>query len=185
MMKSAFRWSSSCLGFGLGLLACKSDPEGVQISSTQAALTASENSERALDGLLDAADFVSESTSVAQTLGALGGGGESCSSTGSACLGTSSSCPEPETVCTSQALDESDLEQSRAELKQNVESLVKDLREAVQHEDEDRMRSLSEELQQAMSQIAQSAYSQQEQPAGASNGTGQDEGVVEGEYTVE
>jgi molecular chaperone DnaK len=70
-----------------------------------------------------------------------------------------------------------------------VEGLVKDLREAVQHEDEDRMRSLSEELQQVMSQIAQSAYSQQEQPAGASNGAsngaGQDEGVVEGEYTVE
>jgi hypothetical protein len=48
------------------------------------------------------------------------------------------------------------------------------------------MRSLSEELLQAMSQVAQSYYGQhQEQPAGSSNWTGRDEGVVEGEYTVE
>jgi len=67
-----------------------------------------------------------------------------------------------------------------------IEGLIKDLREALQHEDEGRMRSLSEELQQAMSQVAQSAYAQQqEQPAGTSNGAGRDEGVVEGEYTVE
>jgi hypothetical protein len=105
MMKSAFRWSSSCLCFGLGLFACKGDPELLHISSNQAALTASENSERALDGLLDAADFMSESTSIAQALGALGGGGEE--------------------------LDESDLEQTRAELTQNVQSLVKDLRERI------------------------------------------------------
>ncbi len=54
-------------------------------------------------------------------------------------------------------------------------------------EDEERMRSLSDELQQAMSQVSQGAYSEQ-QPAGDGNGngkTGRDEGVVEGEYTVE
>jgi molecular chaperone DnaK len=65
-----------------------------------------------------------------------------------------------------------------------IEGLIKDLREAVQVEDEGRMRSLSEELQQAMYQVSQSAYGAQEQPAGAPKNDG-DEGVVEGEYTVE
>src|SRR5262249_30377974 len=66
-----------------------------------------------------------------------------------------------------------------------IEGLIKDLREALQHEDEDRMRSLSDELQQAMYQVSQSAYGAQEQPAGAPKPEGGDEGVVEGEYTVE
>src|SRR5262249_50275353 len=67
-----------------------------------------------------------------------------------------------------------------------AENLIKDLRDALQQEDESRMRSLSHALQQVMSQIAQSSYSQ-EQPQGAGNGggPGKDEGVVEGEYTVE
>jgi molecular chaperone DnaK len=47
------------------------------------------------------------------------------------------------------------------------------------------MRSLSEELQQAMYQVSQGAYGAQEQPAGAPKADGGDEGVVEGEYTVE
>jgi hypothetical protein len=45
------------------------------------------------------------------------------------------------------------------------------------------MRSLSDALQQVMGEIAQSSYSQ-EQPQGSGSG-GKDEGVVEGEYTVE
>src|SRR3954462_4618662 len=82
LIKSAFRWSASCLV--LGLIACKSDPQLLEISSNQAALTASENSERALDGVLDAADFLSESTSVAHTL-SLMGGHESCESISASC----------------------------------------------------------------------------------------------------
>jgi molecular chaperone DnaK len=67
-----------------------------------------------------------------------------------------------------------------------IEGLIKDLREALQQENEDRMKSLSEELQQAVFQLSQSAYSEQQEQA-TSNGTsaGKDEGVVEGEYTVE
>jgi molecular chaperone DnaK len=65
-----------------------------------------------------------------------------------------------------------------------IEGLIKDLRDALQAEDEDRMRSLSDELQQAMYQISQSANGAQEQPAGAPKADG-DEGVVEGEYRVE
>jgi len=67
-----------------------------------------------------------------------------------------------------------------------IEGLIKDLRDAIQQEDEQRMRSLSDELQQAVFQISQSAYgTQQEQAAGNGQSAGQDEGVVEGEYTVE
>jgi molecular chaperone DnaK len=71
--------------------------------------------------------------------------------------------------------------------KGRAEELIKDLRDAIAQEDEDKMRSLSNELQQLMMQISQSAYSEpQSQPAGGDGGTsGGDEGVVEGEYTVE
>jgi molecular chaperone DnaK len=67
-----------------------------------------------------------------------------------------------------------------------AENLIKDLRDALQQEDESRMRSLSDALQQVMGEIAQSSYSQ-EQPQDSANGSGpgKDEGVVEGEYTVE
>ena len=68
-------------------------------------------------------------------------------------------------------------------LKERAETLIKDLREAVAQENEDGMRSLSGELQQVMMQIGQGSYSDpQGQPSG---GNGGDEGVVEGEYTVE
>ncbi|HEU4576967.1 MAG TPA: hypothetical protein VFS67_01840 [Polyangiaceae bacterium] len=125
MIKSAFRWSASCLV--LGLIACKSDPTLVEISSSQAALTASENSERALDGVLDAADFLSESTSVAQTL-SLMGGSESCGSTAGC---TSNGCSPVETVCTSDPIDEADLEEARADLKESAHKLVQRLRERI------------------------------------------------------
>jgi molecular chaperone DnaK len=69
-------------------------------------------------------------------------------------------------------------------LKSRVEGLIKDLREAISQENESRMRSISSELQQAMYQVSQSAYT-----SAGSNGAGakkgKDEGVVEGEYTVE
>ncbi len=111
----------------LGLFACKSDPQLVEISSNQAALTASENSERALDGVLDAADFLSESTSLAQTL-SLMGGRASCESSATC---TSSGCLPAETVCTSGSIEEGDLEQARADLKESAQQLVQRLREKV------------------------------------------------------
>nr|PZN32276.1 MAG: molecular chaperone DnaK [Chloroflexota bacterium] len=64
-----------------------------------------------------------------------------------------------------------------------IEGLIKDLREAISQEDEGRMRSISSELQQAMYQVSQSAYSSQNGQSGG--GPGKDEGVVEGEYTVD
>jgi molecular chaperone DnaK len=68
-------------------------------------------------------------------------------------------------------------------LKSRIEGLIKDLREAISQENESRMRSLSAELQQAMYQVSQSAYTGSGDGAGARKG--KDEGVVEGEYTVE
>jgi len=69
-------------------------------------------------------------------------------------------------------------------LKSRIEGLIKDLREAISQENEGRMRSLSTELQQAMYQVSQSAYSSTD-GNGAGPGKGKDEGVVEGEYTVD
>jgi molecular chaperone DnaK len=69
-------------------------------------------------------------------------------------------------------------------LKSRVEGLIKDLREAISQENESRMRSISSELQQAMYQVSQSAYTGAGGD-GAGAKKGKDEGVVEGEYTVE
>jgi molecular chaperone DnaK len=71
--------------------------------------------------------------------------------------------------------------------KSRAESLIKDLREAITQEDEDKLRSLTNELQQLMMQISQTAYSEPQGQAsgGGSSDGGSDEGVVEGEYTVE
>jgi len=69
-------------------------------------------------------------------------------------------------------------------LKGRAEELIKELRDALSVEDEERMKSSSAELQQVMGQIGQSAYSEpQDQTSGG--GSKGDEGVVEGEYTVE
>jgi molecular chaperone DnaK len=71
--------------------------------------------------------------------------------------------------------------------KGRVEGLIKDLRDAVAQEDKGRMESLMNELQQAMYKLSQSAYGDgaaQGQP-GAQPGAKKDDGVVEGEYTVE
>jgi len=70
----------------------------------------------------------------------------------------------------------------------NIESLITDLRAAVQGSDMNQIRSQSERLQQASYAISQQLYQAQDQPGaytnGASNGNGHtaDEGVVEGEF---
>ncbi len=66
-----------------------------------------------------------------------------------------------------------------------AEGLIKDLRDALAQEDQDRMRSLTEQLQQLMGQIAQNSYTE-EQPQGAPAGNKPgDDNVVDGDYTVE
>ncbi|RRR71997.1 MAG: molecular chaperone DnaK [Candidatus Viridilinea halotolerans] len=79
--------------------------------------------------------------------------------------------------------------------KERVEALIKDLRDAVAQEDKERITTLMSELQQAMYKLSQSAYGEGE-AAGATQGQApggqpgaasrkRDDGVVEGEYTVD
>ena len=68
--------------------------------------------------------------------------------------------------------------------KTRIETMIKDLREAVAQENESRMQTLSTELQQALMQLGQAAYANQDNGDG-DGGTRKDDGVVEGEYTVE
>jgi molecular chaperone DnaK len=70
-----------------------------------------------------------------------------------------------------------------AEQKTKIENLVKDLRDAIAQEDEAKMRSISTDLQQALYQLSQNAYGADQN--GTDGKTGKDEGVVEGEYTVD
>ncbi|WP_298405918.1 molecular chaperone DnaK [uncultured Chloroflexus sp.] len=65
-----------------------------------------------------------------------------------------------------------------------IEGLIKDLREAIAKEDRNRIQQLSNELQQAMFKISQAAYGDGAAPGAGSSGGRKDDGVVEGEYTV-
>ncbi|MBP1468734.1 molecular chaperone DnaK [Candidatus Chloroploca sp. M-50] len=67
-----------------------------------------------------------------------------------------------------------------------IEGMIKDLRDAIAQEDRERMQSLMNELQPAIFQLSQNAYSEgaaQGQPG--AQGKKNDDGVVEGEYTVD
>ncbi|MBO9312861.1 MAG: molecular chaperone DnaK [Chloroflexus sp.] len=64
-----------------------------------------------------------------------------------------------------------------------IEGLIKDLREAIAQENRSRIQQLSSDLQQALFKISQAAYGDGAAP-GASGSGRKDDGVVEGEYTV-
>ncbi|PDV96607.1 molecular chaperone DnaK [Candidatus Chloroploca asiatica] len=67
-----------------------------------------------------------------------------------------------------------------------IEGMIKDLRDAIAQEDRERIQSLMSELQPAIYQLSQNAYSEgaaQGQPG--AEGKKNDDGVVEGEYTVD
>jgi molecular chaperone DnaK len=67
-----------------------------------------------------------------------------------------------------------------------IEGLIKDLREAIAQEHKDRIQSLMNELQQAMYRVSQSVYGDGATSEKKGPGAGRrDDGVVEGEYTVE
>jgi hypothetical protein len=125
--------SQVCLGLtclSLGVFACKGEPERLEISSTQAALTASQNAELALQGVIDAGEFLASSTSIAKALNALGGQGETCESSGTFCP-DGTDCLPPETVCTSDEIRDEDLEEARQELRDGADRLVRELRERI------------------------------------------------------
>lgn len=129
MSKSQFCLGLTCLSFGI--VACEGEPELLEISSTQAALTASANAELALQGVIDASDFLARSTSIAEALNALGGRQETCSSSGVAFCPDGSECPPTETVCTTDELSEDDLEDARREIREGAQDLARELRERV------------------------------------------------------
>lgn len=111
----------------LGLLACEGEPELVEISSNEAALTASANSERALEGMLDSVDFLTASSSMAGAFSLMGGQSETCD--------VSSSCSsdgvcEPDIVVC-ESTGEVDLEEARQDLRDEVAELVRTLRERI------------------------------------------------------
>jgi hypothetical protein len=117
---------------GLSLLACgDTAPQPIAISSGSAALTAAENSERSLQGVIDAASFLAESASIAQSLDAVGGGSESCITVGMACPPSDNVCPQPVTTCESDALTEADLQEIRDDFQEAAEDLTRALRERV------------------------------------------------------
>jgi hypothetical protein len=127
MNKSQLCLGLTCLSFGI--LGCEAESELLEISSDRAALSAAENSERALQGVIDAADFLATSTSIADALSSFGASSQTCESSG--CAGSSLDCPPPESVCTTDEVDAAALEQTRQELRESAESLVRELRERV------------------------------------------------------
>jgi hypothetical protein len=126
MTKSQFCLGLTCLS--VGVWACNGESELLEIESQQAALTASENSERALQGVIDAADFLATSTSIAETLGAFRTSGETCESSGS-CAGDD--CVVEQTVCTSDEVDTAELEEQRQEMRDGARELVELLRDRI------------------------------------------------------
>jgi molecular chaperone DnaK len=69
--------------------------------------------------------------------------------------------------------------------KSQIEGQISALREAITSEDETRIRSGMDALQQALYALSQQAYSAGDGQEGGPDGRKQDEGVVEGEYTVD
>lgn len=126
MTKSQFCLGLTCLS--VGVVACEGEPERLEISSSQAALTATENSERALEGVIDAADFLAASTSIAKSLNAFGAGSETCEGAAIACA-DAADCPQPESVCTRTEVSPEELEQARRDIRESAADLVRELRE--------------------------------------------------------
>lgn len=106
--------------------------EKIQITSQGAALTAVENTEIALKGVVDSGDFLADSTSLADTLNALAGESETCTTSVTTCDSSEPTC-EPAVVedCQTDAITEEDLQSARDDINEAIDKLVKRLREEV------------------------------------------------------
>lgn len=106
--------------------------EKIEITSQGAALTAVENTEIALKGVVDSGDFLADSTSLADTLNALGSGSQSCTTTVAPCDASEPTC-EPAVVedCETDEITEEDLQAARDDINEAINELVKRLREEV------------------------------------------------------
>lgn len=104
----------------------------IQVDRQGAALTAVENTESALNGVVDSGEFLADSTSLATTLSALGGSSESCSGSATVCPADDATCvPEVTEVCTTDEVTEEDLQSARDELREEVNKLVQRLKDEV------------------------------------------------------
>ncbi len=120
---------------GLGLGACSSndadDSSVIVISSEGAALTAIENAEAALNGMLDSGSFLAESKSLAETLSALGMGRTECTSEYVSCDDLAACTPGFVETCDRTPMSDEDLAQGRAELREGVAEMIAFLKEHV------------------------------------------------------
>jgi hypothetical protein len=106
----------------------------VKISSQSAALTAQENTEQALRGVLNSAAFIAESQGVADGLSSLSGSSESCSTISTACPSDSPDCvPSTVTECTTteEEVTTEDLMETRQEMYDALDEFVQLLREEI------------------------------------------------------
>jgi hypothetical protein len=127
-MKSIVSLSLTCLG--LVSLGCPSEsPQQLEISSAQAALSAADNSERALAGILRASDFVAGSTRLSTALGLVAQTAADCA--GAALCEAAEGCPATDTDCSSGDRGALVLEDARLDLHERVEALVRLLRERI------------------------------------------------------
>jgi hypothetical protein len=123
------------------LMACSGDKppaSNVPISSSSAALTAQENTERALRGLVDSGGFLAESAALADSLSAMAGESTSCSGSyvTPTCAADDNTCVatpvyQEECVTESNPVTVSDLAETRQELNNAINDLVQQLRDKV------------------------------------------------------
>lgn len=114
-------------GLTLGVLALTGcAPESDEkVATSDLALTAQENVERALRGVHRAGSFLADSASIAESLDSLGSSEETCVSA-PCTLGV---CPPAE--CTSDPLTVEDLQEQRAELDEGISDIVDTLRDEI------------------------------------------------------
>lgn len=111
------------------VVACGS-PEREPISAQTLALTAETNVERALRGAHDAGSFIADSALLAKMLSSTSG--SSCDAAPAPPCPDGGVCPPPEdSTCETDSVTVSDLQQSRADMSDSIDELLKSLREKV------------------------------------------------------
>jgi hypothetical protein len=110
----------------LSLVACSpASGSGDRVATSDLAITAQENVERALRGTHRAGSFLAESASVAEMFDSMGGSGETCESP--PC--TVDGCPP--VVCTSDPVTVEDMQEQRTELDDGITELMETLRDEI------------------------------------------------------
>jgi hypothetical protein len=104
----------------------------IEITSQGAALTAVENTEIGLKGIVDSGNFLAESASLAETLNALNGNSTTCDVAVAPCDAADPDCvPEQTEECTNDDVTEEDLQEARDDLNEAIDELVTRLREEI------------------------------------------------------